>query len=49
MQFCIKAFTATEDKSKHKDKQLELPHILLITKLETTENASLLLEESVRK
>ena len=49
MQFCIKAFIATEHKHKHKDKQLELPHIPLITKSETTENASLLLEESIRK
>ena len=49
MQFCITAFIATEHKRKHKDKQLELLHILLITKSETTENVSLLLEESVGK
>ena len=49
MQFCIKAFIAIEHQYKHKDKQLELPHIPLITKSETTENASLLLEESIRK
>ena len=49
MQFCIKAFIATEHKRKHKGKQLELPHIPLITKSEITENVSLLLEESVGK
>ena len=49
MQFSIKAFIAIEHKHKHKDKQLELPHIPLIIELETTENASFLLEELVRK